>query len=59
MEVCEFISKYPLRANNLGSNNGKKLNAEVVLRDAIESYPLEHGKLWIFLADYHTRIGNF
>ena len=36
MELCEFISKYPARASNLGKLEGKIFDAKSVLRDALE-----------------------
>jgi pre-mRNA-splicing factor SYF1 len=37
LELAEFISKYPHRAHNLGSDT----TAEDVLRKALEKYPSE------------------
>jgi pre-mRNA-splicing factor SYF1 len=35
------------------------LNAEDIIRHGIKKYTDEVGKLWICLADYNTRLGNF
>lgn len=39
MELCEFVSKYPIRARDLGSVKGKTVEAKSVLREALELYP--------------------
>jgi len=53
MEMCEFISRHPKRSQHL------KVNGELILRHALAQYSDEGGRLWIFLADYHTRMGLF
>lgn len=35
------------------------MQAESLLRKAVEDFPKEEGKLWIFLADFFTRQGKF
>jgi pre-mRNA-splicing factor SYF1 len=35
------------------------MQAESLLRKAVEDFPQEEGKLWIFLADFFTRQGKF
>jgi pre-mRNA-splicing factor SYF1 len=52
LEFCEFISKNPDRVP-------KELNSPVILKQAIARYQDEAGKLWIMLADFHTRSGNW
>jgi pre-mRNA-splicing factor SYF1 len=51
MEWTEFIAKYPQRATHI--------DAETILREATEKYPEEASKLWIFRADYYSRMGLF
>lgn len=51
MELSEFIAKYPQRASHL--------DAEAILEQATEKFPEEASKLWIFRADYYTRMGMF
>lgn len=51
MELTEFIAKFPLRAQHIG--------AESILTDALQRYPEEAARLWVFTADYYTRLGEF
>ena len=51
MQLCEIISKNPTKLN--------LPNAEEIIRHGIRKYTDEVGKLWICLADYNTRKGNF
>lgn len=51
MQLCEIISKNPTKLN--------LPNAEEIIRHGIRKYTDEVGKLWICLADYNTRLGNF
>ena len=51
MELSEFIAKYPQRASHL--------QAEDILKQATERYPEEAAKLWIYRADYYSRMGLF
>lgn len=51
MELTEFIAKFPLRAQHIG--------AESILTDALQRYPEESARLWVFTADYYTRLGEF
>ena len=51
MELVEFIAKYPQRAS--------LIDAEAVLKEAVERFPEEASKLWIFRADYYSRMGLF
>lgn len=53
MELCEFIAKYPHRAQGL------PVKPEELLRHAIRHYTEQSGKLWVFLGDYYTRLGLF
>lgn len=51
MELVEFIAKYPVRAQHVGAEN--------ILQDALEKYPEEAARLWVYTADYYTRMGQF
>lgn len=51
MELCEFIARNPNRCTFKDPDN--------ILRHGIRKYTDEVGKLWIFLADYYTRLGLF
>jgi pre-mRNA-splicing factor SYF1 len=51
MELTEFIAKYPQRASHL--------DAEAILEQATQKFPEEASRLWIFRADYYTRMGMF
>lgn len=51
MELAEFIAKYPQRASHI--------DAEAILKEATEKFPEEASKLWIFRADYYSRLGLF
>jgi len=51
MELAEFIAKYPQRASHI--------NPEAILKEATEKFPEEASKLWIFRADYYSRMGLF
>jgi len=51
MHVCELISKHPDKLD--------LPNAEKIIRHGVRKYTDEVGKLWICLADYNTRIGQF
>lgn len=51
MELCEFIAKNPTRCNFK--------EPDMIIKHAIRMYTDEVGKLWIFLADYYTRLGLF
>lgn len=51
LELCEFIAKFPLRAQHIGAEN--------ILQNTLEQYPEEAAKLWVFFADYYTRLGAF
>ena len=51
MELCEFIAKNPQRC--------QLKEPELIIRHGIRKYTDEVGKLWIFLADYYTRLGLF
>ena len=53
MEFCEFIAKYPDRAQHLA------IPPVQLLRQAIKLYKDQSGKLWVLLADYYTRLGDF
>ena len=53
MELCEFIAKYPRRAQHL------PVKPDELLRHAIRHYTEQSGKLWVFLGDYYTRMGMF
>ncbi len=53
MELCEFIAKYPVRAQKLS------IKPDALLRHAIGLYTEQSGKLWVFLGDYFTRLGLF
>jgi len=53
LELSEFVAKYPSRAQSL------KTPADTLIRYAIAKYPEEAGRLWIFLADYYSRLGYF
>mmetsp|Transcript_11599 Transcript_11599/g.15715 ORF Transcript_11599/g.15715 Transcript_11599/m.15715 type:complete len:131 (-) Transcript_11599:1453-1845(-) len=53
MELCEFMAKYPSRARKLA------VKPEELLRHAIRHYSEQSGKLWVFLGDYYTRLGEF
>lgn len=54
MELCEFVSRNPLRAKHLTA--GKP---EEVIRHALRRYTDEVGRLWICLADFYLRQGLF
>lgn len=51
MELCEFIAKNPARCNFKEPDS--------IIKHGIRKYTDEVGKLWIFLADYYTRLGLF
>ena len=51
MQLCELISKHPDKI--------VLSNAEKIIRHGIKKYVDEVGRLWIWLADYNTRLGNF
>jgi pre-mRNA-splicing factor SYF1 len=51
MHVCELISKHPDKLD--------LQNAEKIIRHGIRKYTDEVGRLWICLADYNIRKGNF
>ena len=51
MQLWELISKHPDKIN--------LPNAERIIRHGIKKYVDEVGRLWIWLADYNTRLGNF
>jgi pre-mRNA-splicing factor SYF1 len=51
MELCEFIARNPTRCNFKEPDR--------IIRHGIRKYTDEVGKLWIFLADYYTRLGLF
>jgi pre-mRNA-splicing factor SYF1 len=51
MELCEFIAKNPSRCNFKDPDR--------IIKHGIRKYTDEVGKLWIFLADYFTRLGLF
>lgn len=53
MELCEFMAKYPARAQKLS------VKPEELLRHAVRHYSEQAGKLWVFLGDYYTRLGQF
>ena len=53
MELAEFVAKYPKRAQGLS------VKPEELLRHAIRHYTEQSGKLWVFLGDYYTRLGQF
>ena len=53
MEFCEFLAKYPDSAQHLS------MTPDELLRHAIRLYKDQAGKLWVLLADYHTRMGDF
>jgi pre-mRNA-splicing factor SYF1 len=35
------------------------VDKEAIIREGIQKYTDEVGNLWVKLADYHTRIGDF
>jgi len=51
MELAEFIAKYPKRASHIP--------AEEILEQATTKYPEEASKLWVYRADYYSRLGLF
>lgn len=51
MQLWELISKHPDKI--------VLSNAEKIIRHGIRKYVDEVGRLWICLADYNTRLGNF
>ena len=53
MELCEFVAKHPSRAQHLPQD------PDQLIRHAIRKYTDESGRLWLFLADYFTRLGLF
>lgn len=53
MELCEFIAKYPLRVQKLPHK------PDLLIRNALSLYTDASGKLWVFLADYYSRMGLF
>ncbi|CAI2386696.1 unnamed protein product [Moneuplotes crassus] len=51
MQLCELISKHPDKI--------RIQNVEEIIRHGIKKYSDEVGRLWICLADYNSRKGNF
>ncbi|KAL4468852.1 hypothetical protein ABPG72_008779 [Tetrahymena utriculariae] len=50
MELCNLVIEHP---------EINSVDKELVIRDGIKRYTDEVGNLWVKLADYHTRIGDF
>jgi pre-mRNA-splicing factor SYF1 len=50
MKLCHISSKYPDRVT---------LRVENIIRSALAKFTHEVGKLWVALADYHARLGQF
>ena len=56
MELCEFISRSPLRSQHLATTEG---GPDQLIRHGLRRYTDEVGRLWICLADYYLRQGLF
>lgn len=51
MELCNLIIEHTDKIDSV--------DKEAIIRDGINKYTDEVGNLWVKLADYHTRIGDF
>ncbi len=57
-ELCDIICKYPDEMSKHAISQST-LNPEIVIRKGIREFKEESGKLWLMLADYYIRAGEF